>query len=431
MDRLGIERLSEMQSDTYEKITGTVSDVVVVSPTGSGKTLAFLLPLAEMLDSSSLTLQAVVVSPSRELAQQSARVLDSLRLGIKYVCCHGGRSAMEEHRMIKDVCPQVVFGTPGRLNDHISKGNLSPYGVRTVVIDEFDKCMEMGFHDEMSKLLKSLAGVRRRLLFSATDAEQIPAFVNMRSAVKLDYSEGGISSRVSLYVLKSRIKDKLESLDGLLCQLGGESSMVFVNYRDSVERVAAHLSGRGFSVSAYHGGLEQEEREAALFKFSNGSNNVLVSTDIASRGLDIPAVGNIIHYHLPLTREAYIHRAGRTARWTSSGRSIFILSPGESLPDFVEEDCGEWSLPEGLPDPKPSSMVTIYIGKGKKDKISKADVVGFLCKKAGLAQGEIGRIDIRERYAYAAVPRERLDCVLRKANGEKIKGQKTIVASMK
>ena len=197
MDRLGIERLSEMQSDTYEKITGTVSDVVVVSPTGSGKTLAFLLPLAEMLDSSSLTLQAVVVSPSRELAQQSARVLDSLRLGIKYVCCHGGRSAMEEHRMIKDACPQVVFGTPGRLNDHISKGNLSPYGVRTVVIDEFDKCMEMGFHDEMSKLLKSLAGVRRRLLFSATDAEQIPAFVNMRSAVKLDYSEGGTSSAES------------------------------------------------------------------------------------------------------------------------------------------------------------------------------------------------------------------------------------------
>lgn len=420
-------RLNQMQLDTYREVTGTDADVVVVSPTGSGKTLAYMLPLAGMIDVSSDAVQAVVIVPNRELALQSAEVMCRFGLHIRTVCCYGGRPAMDEHRVIRQVAPHVVFGTPGRLNDHFDKGNLSPYTARFLVIDEFDKCLEMGFHNEMAKLLKRLSGVRRRFLLSATDADRIPDFVNARHVAKVDYSEGGISSRVEQYCLKSADKDKLEALGNLLCTIGRQSSMVFLNYRDSVERVASYLRGRGFGVSAFHGGLEQPEREAALYRFGNGSANVLVSTDLASRGLDIPDVDNIIHYHMPLTRESYIHRVGRTARWDATGKSFFILSPDESLPDFVEKECSPITLPEQMPGVPQPKMETLYIGKGKKDKISKGDIVGFLCKKGGFDSSAIGRIDVRERYCYVAVSREKVGQVLSMAGGEKIKGIKTIV----
>lgn len=427
LDRLGMARLNQMQLDTYREVTVTDADVVVVSPTGSGKTLAYMLPLAGMIDVSSDAVQAVVIVPNRELALQSAEVMGRFDLHIRTVCCYGGRPAMDEHRVIRQVAPHVVFGTPGRLNDHFDKGNLSPYTARFLVIDEFDKCLEMGFHNEMAKLLKRLSGVRRRFLLSATDADRIPDFVNARHVAKVDYSEGGISSRVEQYCLKSADKDKLEALGNLLCTIGRQSSMVFLNYRDSVERVASYLRGRGFGVSAFHGGLEQPEREAALYRFGNGSANVLVSTDLASRGLDIPDVDNIIHYHMPLTRESYIHRVGRTARWDATGKSFFILSPDESLPDFVEKECSPITLPEQMPGVPQPKMETLYIGKGKKDKISKGDIVGFLCKKGGLDSSAIGRIDVRERYCYVAVSREKVGQVLSMAGGEKIKGIKTIV----
>ena len=420
-------RLNQMQLDTYREVTGTDADVVVVSPTGSGKTLAYMLPLAGMIDVSSDAVQAVVIVPNRELALQSAEVMCRFGLHIRTVCCYGGRPAMDEHRVIRQVAPHVVFGTPGRLNDHFDKGNLSPYTARFLVIDEFDKCIEMGFLNEMAKLIKRISGVRRRFLLSATDADRIPDFVNARHVAKVDYSEGGISSRVEQYCLKSADKDKLEALGNLLCTIGRQSSMVFLNYRDSVERVASYLRGRGFGVSAFHGGLEQPEREAALYRFGNGSANVLVSTDLASRGLDIPDVDNIIHYHMPLTRESYIHRVGRTARWDATGKSFFILSPDESLPDFVEKECSPIMLPEQMPGVPQPKMETLYIGKGKKDKISKGDIVGFLCKKGGLDSSAIGRIDVRERYCYVAVSREKVGQVLSMAGGEKIKGIKTIV----
>lgn len=431
LQRVGVGRLNKMQVDAYDKISNTVQDVVVISPTGSGKTLAYMLPLLGMMDKGRNSLQAIVIVPNRELARQSAAVMDSLRTGVKAVCCYGGRPSMEEHRIIRDVEPQVIFGTPGRLNDHLDKGNISPYTVKYVVIDEFDKCVEMGFQGEMSRLLKRLGGVMRRFLFSATDAEQIPSFVSMGSMIKLDYSISGVSSRVAVFCLKSKTNDKMQTVADLLCTLGSKSSIVFLNYRDSVERVSRHLAKRGFSVSMLHGGMEQEEREMSLFKFSNGSNNILVSTDLASRGLDIPEVDNIIHYHLPLNKESYIHRVGRTARWMATGCTYFVLSPDEYMPDFVEEKCDEFTLPEQIPSPMPSTKATIYIGKGKKDKISKGDVVGFLCKNAGLNASEIGQIDVRDRFVYAVVPQMKLSQVLSMTSGKAIKGIKTIVDIIK
>ena len=419
-----------MQQHAAEAILRSDGDVVLLSPTGSGKTLAYLLPLIQLLDSSSEAVQALVVVPARELAMQSDTVLKNMGSGFRSASCYGGRAAMDEHRKLKEVKPQIIFGTPGRLNDHLDKDNISRYGVRWLIIDEFDKCLQMGFHAEMAKLVKSLPGLRRRILLSATNAEEIPQFVNMaKKGTVVDFlpEDEQTSERVTLYEVKSPVKDKLDTLRNLLLSLGDSSSIVFLNYRDSVERVNNYLSEQGFTTSFFHGGLEQKQREDALYRFSNGSANVMVSTDLASRGLDIPDIANIIHYHMPESEEGYIHRVGRTARWDKEGKAFFITGPEEHIPEYVEGDVEGYEPIAKSQKPSAPKNATLYIGKGKKDKVSKGDIVGFLCKKGGLQSSEIGRIDVNDRYTYVAVKREKLLQVIQQTKGEKIKGIKTIV----
>ena len=433
LKKLRISELNEMQQHAAEAILCSDGDVVLLSPTGTGKTLAYLLPLIQQLDATSDDVQALVVVPGRELALQSDTVLRDMGSGIRSASCYGGRATMDEHRKLKEVNPQIIFGTPGRLNDHLDKENINRYHIRWLVIDEFDKCLAMGFHQEMQKLIKSLPALQRRILLSATNAEQIPQFVNMaKKGTLVDFlpEEEQTSERVTLYEVKSPQKDKLETLRNLLLGFGDESSIVFLNYRDSVERVNNYLTEQGFVTSFFHGGLEQKQREAALYRFSNGSANVLVATDLASRGLDIPDIQNIIHYHMPESEEGYVHRVGRTARWDKQGRAFFITGPEEHIPEYVEGNIEEYSLPslpregQGVSLPR---MATLYIGKGKKDQVSKGDIVGFLCKKGGLQADEIGRIDVNDRYTYVAVKREKLQQVIRQTQGEKIKGIKTII----
>lgn len=429
INKLGIEP-NAMQQAACSAITSTRNDVVVLSPTGSGKTLAYLLPLSELIDAQSDDVQAVVIVPGRELAMQSATVLRSMGSGLRACACYGGRAAMDEHRTLRKVLPQIVFATPGRLNDHLDKGNIDGRTVRYVVIDEFDKCLEMGFQDEMSRIMDKLPLSARHILLSATDAEEIPAFVDIKGAERLNFlgEEQAREARISMMSVRSQTKDKLDTLGRLLRALGEGSSIVFVNYRESVERVDAYLRDNGFSTSAFHGGLDQRGREDALYKFANGSACVLVATDLASRGLDIPDISNIIHYHLPESEDGYIHRVGRTARWDKHGRAFFILGPEEDIPEYVADDVAIYTIPDGeLPAPAKPRMATLYIGKGKKDKISKGDIVGFLCKKGGLKAQEIGRIDVADRYSYVAVERQKAAVVLRRVAGEKIKGVKTVV----
>ena len=433
LEKLGITELNAMQREAGEAILHSRQDVVVLSPTGSGKTLAYLLPLTQLLDAQSDQVQALVVVPGRELALQSDRVLKDMGSALRSSACYGGRTAMDEHRKLKEVRPQVVFGTPGRLNDHLDKGNISPYVVKYLVIDEFDKCLEMGFHDEMSRLLKKLPGVRRHILLSATDADQIPDFVRMGRVQRLDYlvEEEQVSGRVTLYEVKSRVKDKLETLKLLLLELGDAQSIVFLSFRDAVERVGNFLSGHGFEVSVFHGGLEQRQREAALYKFSNGSANILVCTDLASRGLDIPDIQNVIHYHLPVNEQEMVHRVGRTARWDKHGSTYFIVGPEEQMPPFVGGHIESHQPAAESHQPAAPRMSTLYIGKGKKDKVSKGDIVGFLCKKGGVEPTDIGRIDVMDRYTYVAVAREKQQQVIRQTKGEKVKGIKTVVEPVK
>lgn len=433
LDKLGISELNKMQQEAMNVILRKNDDVVILSPTGSGKTLAYLLPLIQKIDSQLPHVQMLVVVPGRELALQSQRVLKDMGTGLRSMALYGGRATMDEHRKMREVQPQVVFATPGRFNDHLLKENVSPLFIKYVVIDEFDKCLEMGFREEMSLLMGRLRHAEQTILLSATDAEEIPRFVRIGQTQRLDYlvKEEQVSERVLLYKVISPTKDKLETLKQLLLDFGDESTVVFLNYRDSVERTAAFLRECGFSISMFHGGLEQKQREDALYRFSNGSANVLVCTDLASRGLDIPDIQNIVHYHLPLGEDGYIHRVGRTARWDKSGKTFFVLNQEEQIPDYIEGNVKDF-IPSPLNDhPQLPKMATLYIGKGKKDKISKGDVVGFLCKIGGLKSDEIGRIDVNDRYSYVAVKQKRLASVLRNVQGEKIKGLKTIFEEIK
>lgn len=434
LDTLGYEALTPMQQSMSEA-AAQKGGVVLLSPTGTGKTLAYLYPLTNSLNLCQDALQAVVVVPTRELACQSEEVLKRMKTGLRSMSLYGGRPTMEEHRKIKEIKPQVVFATPGRLNDHLSKENLNPCGVKLLVIDEFDKCLELGFQNEMEQTLKHFGILPKCWLTSATDAEAIPLFMEHVAPTyrKLNFLASNVtaSQRVEQWKVCSPEKDKLHTLGHLLTSLEGQPAIVFVAYRESVERVGKWLADEGFFSVMYHGGMEQEVRERALYKFRSGAANVLVSTDLAARGLDIPEVRVVIHYHLPLKEEDFVHRNGRTARWDAGGAIYLLLGPTEEVPNFAEE-VKEMTLDFGARlKPYPPRFTTIYIGRGKRDKLSKGDVLGFLCKKGSLKSSDIGRIDIGTHYAYVAVLRSRIKEVLKRVAGEKIKGMKTLIEEMR
>lgn len=420
--------LNAMQQDTLQMVRKGAS-VVLLSPTGSGKTLAYLLPLLQKLDAKNDNLQALVIVPSRELAIQTADVARRLCSELRVAACYGGRPAMEEHQQMRGLRPHLVAATPGRLLDHLQKGNLLPDNISTLVIDEFDKSLELGFQEQMQGIITLLPSLQQRILLSATDTDEIPAFVGSKDYVRLNFLDGENDERISLRLVKSPEKDKLQTLYKLLCTFGTQKSLVFVGYRESVERVGNFLEQQGVMADIYHGGMEQRDRERALYRFMNSSCNVFVSTDLASRGLDIAAVDNIIHYHLPSSEEACTHRNGRTARWDMQGSAYFILGPEEQLPDYIAEDEIQlYPLPAKVPPPARPLWVTLYIGKGKKDKISRGDIVGFLTKQGGLESNQVGRIDVLPHWSYVAVERASASTLLNRIKGLKIKGQKTIYA---
>lgn len=425
LEKLSILSLTPMQENALQAARKE-SDVILLSPTGTGKTLAYLLPLIERLKEGSACVQAMVIVPSRELALQIESVLKTMRLPWKAMSVYGGRAAMDEHRTMKGLQPSIIIGTPGRLNDHLEKGNIDATTITTLVVDEFDKCLELGFQGEMQQVVEKLPAVSHRYLTSATDMDELPAFTAMHRAVKINYlSDSSGEDKVRTYIVHSESKDKLNTLYKLLCTFEDGQAIVFLNHREAVDRVATYLREQKLFFEAYHGGMEQEVRERALYKFRCGSSNVLISTDLAARGLDIPEVRHIVHYHLPSSEEGYIHRTGRTARWNAEGSSYLILHSEERVPEYLPEDVADYPLPERVGRPAPPVWTTLYIGKGKKDKINKVDIAGFLYKKGGLIREDVGPIDVHDYYSYVSVSRSKVRQLLNLISVEKIKGMKT------
>lgn len=427
---LNIESLNGMQKQMLETAQRP-HDIILLSPTGSGKTLAFLLPVLQRIDPRAVGVQALVLVPSRELALQIESVLRKIAAGIKIVCCYGGHSVREESKSLA-VAPALIVGTPGRIADHLRRGRLSLDTLDTLILDEFDKCLALGFHDEMKEIIAPLKEVKKKILTSATDSESLPAFTALRRPVKLDFlgtkkSEETPTARLSLYRIDSPEKDKLDTLLVLLRNLKPGLTLIFCNQRESVDRVQQFLTNQGIIAEAFHGGMEQADRERALCKFRNHSSYICISTDLAARGLDIPEVKYIIHYHLPVDLESFTHRNGRTARMHAEGEAFMIVGPTEQLPEYARQATAFRLDPTSNLLQTPP-MATLHFAAGKKEKISKGDIVGFLTQKGGLTADEIGLIEVKDHYCYVAVARDKAHETLRRLRDEKIKGKKVKIS---
>lgn len=420
---LNIEALNEMQQASIDANEQN-NDVVLLSATGSGKTLAYLLPLLGKLDITSRHTQAMIIAPSRELAMQIEKVFKQMGTGHTITCCYGGhKREIEENNLIQP--PAVIVGTPGRIADHIRRGNIKTGHIETLVLDEFDKSLELGFQDEMSEIIEALPQLSKRILTSATAAVEVPGFVGLEEPVMLNFLvEGAENEALAVKMLRSDDKDKLETLFRLVCYLGNRSTIIFCNHRESVERTSQLLKDKGIINEFYHGAMEQRDRDSALCKFRNGTTNILVTTDLAARGLDIPNIRYIVHYHLPAGEDVYTHRNGRTARMEASGTAILLLSAEEKVPRYITTSVEEIKVEGDYPLPEKPKWSTLYIPLGKKNKVNKIDIVGFLSQKAELKKEDIGLIEVKDFFSFVAVRKVKVSHALQLIKEERIKGKK-------
>lgn len=431
LSRLNIDELNDMQKASIEANEKS-NNVILLSATGSGKTLGFLLPILSLLDPANKKTQAIIIVPSRELALQIEKVFKSLGTFYKITCCYGGhKREIEENNLVEP--PALLIGTPGRLADHIRRENITTATITTLVLDEFDKSLEAGFEEEMAFLIGSLPAINKRILTSATETVEIPAFVGLKNPVKLNFlsDTDEMPKGLAVKTVQSDAKDKLESLLKLICHLGNRSTIVFCNHRESVERTSEYLKEQGVVNVFYHGAMEQQERDSALFKFRSGTSNVLVTTDLAARGLDIPNIRYIVHYHLPHTEDIFTHRNGRTARMDASGTAILILSPEEKQPTYLPADTETMELPTTNVLPEKPKWSTLFIAAGKKDKVNKVDIVGFLGNKAKLKKEDIGLIEVKDFFSFVAVKKIKMGETLRHIKDQKIKNKKVKMAIAK
>ena len=426
--RLNIDALNTMQMAALAHCRAN-SSMVLLSPTGTGKTLAFLLPLLERLDQRRSGVQAVIILPSRELARQVFEVWRAMATPFQMTALYGGRPLEQEVASLGGASTSVIVGTPGRLLDHLNRSSFAVDKCTHLVIDEFDKCLEMGFRDEMSKLIDKLPAVTSRFLLSATDADEIPQFAGTADVERLDYRGGGEQPavRTSFYTITTTPDKRLEKLFSLLCSFGGEPAIVFCNFRETVDEVYRYLTKNSLHCVAYNGAMEQKARELALYRFTSGCSNILVSTDLAARGLDIKDVKHVVHYQRALSADIFTHRNGRTARWEADGSVYMIAFENKELPDFVPDGLEEYNLPKRNTLPPAPEWTVLYVGKGKRDKLSRGDLAGFFIKKGGLKPDEVGTILVFQDYSYVAVKLNRMRGVLKKVEGEKIKGVKTLI----
>ncbi len=419
LDKLGIENLNSMQEEAALVINST-NNVVLLSPTGTGKTLAFLLPIIKNLDADCLNVQVLILVPSRELAIQIEQVTREMGTGFKANAVYGGRSISKDEIDLNHT-PTILIGTPGRISDHLRRGTFSTENITTLVLDEFDKSLEIGFKDEMIEIIASLRMVKKRILTSATKGLKIPEFVGLENPKTINY----LTKETTLLNIKTVIsptKDKLETLVDLVCSLKNEPAIIFCNFRDTIEMVSDYLNDNHISHGCFYGSMEQQDRERTLIKFRNGTHQLIVATDLAARGLDIPEIKYIIHYQLPLKRDEFTHRNGRTARMNSKGTAYVIQWKNEKPSDFTENS--EIKMIEKHATPEPSKWKTLFISGGRKDKISKGDIAGLFFKEGKLNKHELGIIELKSDCAFVGVAASKVDELIKRFNNTHLKKRK-------
>lgn len=419
LTKLGIEQLNPMQEEAHLAIHST-ENVMLLSPTGTGKTIAFLLPIIRELDMENPEVQALIVVPSRELAIQIEQVARDMGTGSKINAVYGGRHFSKD-KMDLHHRPAILIGTPGRLADHLRRGTFSADEIRTLVLDEFDKSLEIGFEEEMHEIIGFLKFLKKRILTSATEGVYIPKYFGLENPTTINYLHEGVA-QLEIKSIISPKKDKLETLVDALCHLGNQPGIIFCNFKDSIQRVSDFLTEKDIKHGCFYGGMEQKERERALIKFRNGTHQIIIATDLAARGIDVPEIKFIIHYHLPVRSQEFTHRNGRTARMHNDGTAYVLHWAEEELPEFIE-DLEEEALIE-KPVPEPSGWTTLFVSGGRKDKVSKGDIAGLFFRQGDLKKGELGVIELKQDCAFVAVPTKKVKHLVQTLDNNRIKKRK-------
>jgi len=424
LQKLNIQVLNPMQEEAIPLIENT-ANTILLSPTGTGKTLAFSLPLLTILDPESPNVQALILVPSRELAIQIEQVIRTMGSGYKVNAVYGGRPVSKDKIEIKHN-PAILIGTPGRILDHFNSERFSKTSIQTLILDEFDKSLEVGFEEEMKAIISQLPNLNKRVLTSATQGLSIPGFVRLDKPSIVNYLNKKTPSKLTIKTVISPSQSKLKTLVDLIHHLGNAPGIVFCNLRDSIDEVSAYLNRQSISHTCFSGVMEQKDRERALIKFRNGSSQILVATDLAARGIDIPELKFIIHYELPRHEEEFIHRNGRTARVNSKGTAYILKWERESLPEFIKDVKGidVSSKSSQKIQSKPQYWETLFISGGRKDKISKGDIAGLFFKQGGLNKDQLGNIELKPDCAFVAIPLSLADELVEKLSNSRLKKKK-------
>lgn len=435
LESLGFHQMTPIQAEGLPHVLAG-RDLIARAKTGSGKTVAFGLGLLELLNRRSFAVQALVLCPTRELADQVARELRRLARSIantKVVTLCGGAPFGPQVGSLEHGA-HIVVGTPGRILKHLQKGTLRLGSIRAVVLDEGDRMLDMGFHDDMATILSATPSQRQTLLFSATYPDTIR---ELSSAFQRDPVEVTVESQHSDLQITQRFYEvekgrRTRTLAALLAQYRPVSTVVFCHTRQQCREVTEELQQRGIQALALHGDLEQKERDQVLVRFSNRSVPVLVATDVAARGLDIKELGAVINYELPRDPEIYVHRIGRTGRAGSKGLALSLFIPSEAYRvNAIDEYQGSKAqleevrgldLPEGFTLIPP--MVTLCIDGGRKQKVRPGDILGALTAGDEVPKEKVGKIDIFDHVAYVAIDRTIRKKALRVLSEGKIKGRR-------
>jgi superfamily II DNA/RNA helicase len=423
LQKLNITALNPMQLEALETIPKTVN-TILLSPTGTGKTLAFALPLIHSLDPNIENIQALIIVPTRELAIQIEQVIRSMGSGFKVNAVYGGRAMAKDKIELKHV-PAILIGTPGRINDHFANERFTKKDIKTLVLDEFDKSLEIGFEDEMREILSDLTALHKRILTSATQGLNIPEFVGLQNPKTINYLDTEVS-KLAIKTIISPDKNKLNTLLELLKHLGNQQGIIFCNLKDSIQTVSDFLTKHYLPHGCFNGGMEQKDRERSLIKFRNGTYPLLVATDLAARGIDVPEMEFIIHYELPTHKEEFIHRNGRTARVAAEGTAYVLKWKDQALPEFIEK-----TTTADISNQPIKNLVyweTLFISGGRKDKISKSDIAGLFFKQGGISKEQLGVIELKQDCAFVAVPVILADEIIQKLNNTKLKKKKIRVS---
>jgi len=429
--KLTFSTMTEIQEKAINPILEK-KDILAQSKTGSGKTLAFGLPCIMQTDTNNYKPQTIIITPTRELADQIAvelRKIASYKANLKILTLYGGVPLRAQAESLAKGA-HILIGTPGRIQDHLAKETLTLESIQTLVLDEADRMLDMGFYDEIVKIGSNMPHSKQTLLFSATFPEKIEKLAKALLKQPLTIKVDTIQEATKIDEIVYETTDKFKTLTALIQSYKPESLLIFCNTKAEVISLTDTLTGRGHSVIDIHGDLDQRDRNESVIAFSNGSKRIMVATDVASRGLDIKGIALVINYDLPFDAEVYTHRIGRTGRADATGIALSLFTPKDSEKcTYVLQKAKKAALKELRVDATfkmISEYDTLCLNGGKKTKLRAGDILGTLCKEIGIDNRHIGKINITDTKSYIALHHTVVDKVFKALKKVKIKKKKYV-----